>query len=35
MIKGIAGHSYESTLVVPIIENAPHEYMLGNIYYKQ
>eukprot|EP00624_Nannochloropsis_granulata_P002520 evm.model.NODE_22727_length_20415_cov_19.983492.4 len=30
MIKGIAGHGYRSTLVVPIIENTPHEADLAD-----
>ncbi|GLJ07432.1 hypothetical protein SUGI_0067000 [Cryptomeria japonica] len=28
MIKGIQGHAYRDELVVPIIENTPHEYEL-------
>jgi methylthioribulose 1-phosphate dehydratase/enolase-phosphatase E1 len=30
MIKGIAGHGYRDTLVVPIIENTPHENELAD-----
>lgn len=30
MIKGIEGHGYDDELVVPIIENAPHEGELIN-----
>ena len=31
MIKGIAGHGYEDTLVVPIVENTPHEEELTEV----
>eukprot|EP00211_Chloroparvula_japonica_P001951 CAMPEP_0119142844 /NCGR_PEP_ID=MMETSP1310-20130426/33378_1 /TAXON_ID=464262 /ORGANISM="Genus nov. species nov., Strain RCC2339" /LENGTH=469 /DNA_ID=CAMNT_0007134419 /DNA_START=27 /DNA_END=1436 /DNA_ORIENTATION=+ len=31
MIKGVAGHGYEDTLVVPIVENTPYEEQLTTV----
>jgi len=35
MIKGIKGYGYENTLVIPIIENTPHEAELTDTMYQK